>query len=61
MSQIYNNSTKRSKPKENQLGILEISSKEFTYFAGNSAEHLRSRKECCWGYIYTQKVAPSFP
>ena len=31
MSQIYNNNTM---PKENQLGILEISSMEFMHFAG---------------------------
>ena len=30
MSQIYNDNTKRPKPKENQLGILGISSREFT-------------------------------
>ena len=50
ISQIYNN-TKRPKPKENQLGILGISSREFTHFAGNSSEGLRSRREHCWGYI----------
>ena len=37
MSQIYNDNTKRPKSKENQLGILGISSREFTHFAGNSA------------------------
>ena len=36
MSQIYNDKTKRPQPKENQLGILGISSREFTHFAGNS-------------------------
>ena len=51
MSQIYNDNTKRPKPKENQLGILGISSREFTHYVGNSAEGLRSRRECCWGYI----------
>ena len=44
MSQIYNN-TKRPKPKENQLGILEVSSMEFMHFAGNSAQGLGSRRE----------------
>ena len=51
MSQIYNDNTKRPKPKENQLGILEISSMEFTHFARNLAEGLGSRRECCWGYV----------
>ena len=51
MSQIYNYNTRRSKPKENQLGILGISSKEYMHFVGNSAEGLRSRKEHCWGYV----------
>ena len=58
MSQIYNDNTKRTKPKENHLGILGISSKEFMHFAGNSAETLRSRREHCWGY--TQNVTASF-
>ena len=36
MNQIYNDNTKRSKPKENQLGILGVSSRQFTHFPGNS-------------------------
>ena len=40
MSQIYNDNTKRPKPKENQLGILGISSREFTHYVGNSAQVL---------------------
>ena len=48
MSQIYNGNTKRPKAKENQLGILGISSREFTHFAGNSAEDLGSRREYRW-------------
>ena len=65
MSQIYNENTKRPKPKENQLGILGIPSREFMHFAGNSAEGLGSRRAllgqriCLWEY--TQKVATSFP
>ena len=47
MSQIYNDNTKRPKQKENQLGILGISSREFTHFAGNSAEGFGSRRERC--------------
>ena len=50
-SQIYNDNTKRTKPKENQLGILGISSREFTHYVENSAEGLGSRRECCWGYV----------
>ena len=46
---IYNDNTKRPKPKENQLGILGISSREFTHYVGNSAEGLGSRREHCWG------------
>ena len=37
MSQIYNDNTKRTKPKENQLGILGSSSREFTHYVENSA------------------------
>ena len=51
MSQIYNGNTKRTRSKENQLGILGISSREFTHFAGNSAEGLGSRRERCWDYV----------
>ena len=51
MSQIYNGNTKKPKLKENQLGILRISSKEFTDFAGNSAEGLGFRIERCCGYV----------
>ena len=43
-SQVGDN-TKRTKPKENQLSISEISAREFRHFAGNSAEGLRSRSE----------------
>ena len=49
MSQIYNDTAKRPKLKENQLGILGILSKEFTNFNGNLAEGLGSRRERCWG------------
>ena len=51
MRQRYNGNTKRPKPKENQLGILGISSREFTHYVGNSAEGLGSRRERCWGYV----------
>ena len=52
MSQIYNDNTKRPKPKENQREILGISSKEFMHFAGNSAEGLGSRRQpCCDTYL----------
>ena len=50
-SQIYNNNTRRPKPKENQLGILEISSREFMHYVENSAEGLGSRRKCCRGYV----------
>ena len=55
MSQIYNDNTKKSKPKENQLGI---SAREFTHFAGNSAEGLGSRRERCWGYVSVYENTP---
>ena len=51
MSQVYNDNTKRPKPKENQLGILGISSREFTHYVGSSVEGLGSRKDRCWGYV----------
>ena len=44
MSQIYNDNTKRPKSKEYQLGILGISFREFTHFAGNSEEGLGPRR-----------------
>ena len=50
-SQIYNGNTKRPKPKESQLGILGISSREFMHYVGNSAKALGSRRERCWGYL----------
>ena len=51
MSQIYNDNTKRPKLKENQLGILGISSREFMHSVGNSVEGFGSRKECYWGFV----------
>ena len=45
MSQIYNDNTKRPKWKESQLGILGISFREFTHFAGNSAYDLGPKRE----------------
>ena len=62
MSQIYNGNTKRPKPKENQVGILGISAKEFRHFAGNSVECLWSRKEHCNGYTSMRpKKLPHLP
>ena len=40
MSQINNYNTKRPKPKENQLGILGISSREVTHYVGNGELYL---------------------
>ena len=51
MGQAYNDSTKRPKPKENQLGILRISTREFMHFARNSAYGLGSRRKRYWGYV----------
>ena len=51
MSQIYNDNTQSLKSKENQLGILKVSSGEFMHFVRNSAEGLGSRRECCWSYV----------
>ena len=47
----HNDNAKRPKLKENQLGILGISSREFTHSVGNLAEGFRSGREPCWGYI----------
>ena len=58
MSQIYNDNTKRPKPKENQLGILEISTREFMHFAGNSPEGFGSRREHCRDYVSVFENAP---
>ena len=38
----------RPKPKENQLGLLGISSREFTHYVGNSTKGLGSRRERYW-------------
>ena len=51
MGQRYNDNRKRPQQKENQLGVLGISAREFLHFAGNSAEGLGSRKEHCWSYV----------
>ena len=66
MSQIYNDNTKRPKPKENQLGILGISSTEFIHSVGNSAEGLEFQRESTAGatYLYLRihpKIAASLP
>ena len=58
MSQIYNDNTKRPKSKENQLGILGISSREFTDFAGNSADGLGSKREHCWDNVSVFENTP---
>ena len=58
MSEIYNHNTKRPKPKENQLGILGISSREFVDFAEISAEGLGSRRERCWDYVAVFENTP---
>ena len=58
MCQIYNDNTNRPKLKENQPGILGISSREFMHFAGNSAEGLGARREHCWGYISVFENTP---
>ena len=55
MNHTYNDNTKRPKPKENQLGILEISSREFTHSVGNSTEGLGCRREHCCGFANTLK------
>ena len=58
MSQTYNDNTKRPKPKENQLRILGILSREFMDFAGNSAAGLGARRERCWGYVSVFENTP---
>ena len=61
MSWIYNDNTKRPNPKENQPGILEISTREFTHFAENSGKRPRSRRVLVglniYLWDYTEKVA----
>ena len=58
MSQIYNDNTKRPKSKENQLGILGISSRGFKHFAGKSTEGLGSRRERCSDYLSVFENTP---
>ena len=52
MSQIYNDNTKRPKSKENQLGILGISYREFMDFAGNLAYGLGPKRESIAATMY---------
>ena len=58
MSQTYDDNTKRPKPKENQLGILAVSSRKFTHSVENSAGGLGSGRECNWGYVSIFDNAP---
>ena len=58
MSQIYNDNTKRPKVQGIQLGILRISAREFTEFAGSSAEGRGSRRERCWRYVSVYEKSP---
>ena len=58
MSQIYNDNTKRPKSKENQLGILGISSREFTHFAGNSAYGLGPRESTAATMYPSLRICP---
>ena len=58
MSQIYNENTKVPKPKENQVGILGISSREFMDSVGNSAEGLEFRRKHCRDYVSTFENTP---
>ena len=46
MSQTYND-IKRPKAGENQLGVLGISSREFTHSVRNSVEGLGPKRDCC--------------
>ena len=59
MSQIYNDTKKRPKLKENQLEILGISARKFMHFAEDSAEELQSRREHCWGYKFIYENTPN--
>ena len=52
MSQSYNVSTKRPKPQDTQLGILNLCILPEN-FAG-----LGSRKERCWGYAFVYENTP---
>ena len=58
MSQIYNDNTKRPKPKENQQGILGIWFREFMHFAGNSAESLRSGESAAEATYLSLRIHP---
>ena len=57
MSQIYNGNTKKPKLKENKLGILGISSREFMY-SGYISIFENTPKSCC---ISPLKVATTLP
>ena len=48
-----NGNTKRAKPKENQLGILNLH-----ILPENSAEDLGFGGESCWGYVSNYENTP---
>ena len=58
MSQTHNDNTKKPESKENQLGILGISSREFTDSVGNLAEGLRSRRGHCSAAYLSLRIHP---
>ena len=58
MSQIYNDSTKRPNPKENQLEILGSLFREFMHFVRNSTGSLGFRRECCWALYLSLIIHP---
>ena len=54
MSQRYNENTKRPKLKKKSAGDLD----NLCILLENSAEGLRSRRKCCWGYISVYENTP---
>ena len=51
MNHTYNDNTERPKPKKNRLGILGISSREFTHSVTEIQQRPSGPRERCWGYV----------
>ena len=58
MSQAYNDNTKRPKPKENQLGILGISSRQFTHSGGNQQRASGSGESAAGATYLSLRIHP---
>ena len=58
MNYTYNDNTERPKPKENQLGILGISSREFTHSVTEIQQRPSGPRESAAGAMYLSLRIP---